>query len=106
MRLVNLGFGNVVVAERVVAVLQPQGSPMKRLKEEARAAAKLVDATRSVVLCDTGHVMLSAVQVETIAARLTAPEGSPEADSEPEPLVTPAVSFERPPAAASPRRGG
>jgi regulator of extracellular matrix RemA (YlzA/DUF370 family) len=88
MKLVNVGFGNVVWADRVVAVVQPQGAPMKRLKEEAGAAGKLVDATqgrrtRSILVCDSDHVILSAVQVETIAARLAAPEGAPEPEEPP-----------------------
>jgi regulator of extracellular matrix RemA (YlzA/DUF370 family) len=88
MKLVNIGFGNVVRADRVVAVVQAQGAPMKRLKEEASAATKLVDATqgrrtRSIIVCDSDHVILSAVQVETIAARLVAPEGAPEPEETP-----------------------
>jgi hypothetical protein len=115
MKLVSIGFGNVVVAARVVAILQPQGAPMKRLKEEAGAAAKLVDATqgrrtRSVIVCDSDHVILSAVQAETVAARLGVPEGAPEPE-EIEPLVTPAadISIAAPLKKAGPgagRKGG
>jgi len=76
-RLVNIGFGNVVLSERVVAVVSPGSAPMKRLKEEARERGKLVDATqgrrtRSIIITDSDHVILSAVQAETITQRFTA----------------------------------
>ena len=108
MRLINLGFGNVVVAGRVVAVVQPQGAPMKRLKEEARAAAKLVDATqgrrtRSIIVTDSEHVILSAVQVETIAARLAAEPGAPEPEDE---LLVTSASGAPLRSTAPSRRGG
>jgi len=78
-RLVNIGFGNVVLSERVVAVVSPGSAPMKRLKEEARERGKLVDATqgrrtRSIIITDSDHVILSAVQAETITQRFTADE--------------------------------
>ncbi len=73
-KLMNLGFGNAVVARRVVAILSPNSAPMKRLREEARQADKLLDATqgrrtRSIIITDTGHVILSAIQTETMAQR-------------------------------------
>lgn len=73
-KLMNLGFGNAVVARRVVAILSPNSAPMKRLREEARQADKLLDATqgrrtRSIIITDTGHVVLSAIQTETMAQR-------------------------------------
>jgi extracellular matrix regulatory protein A len=109
MKLVNLGFGNVVRADRVVAVVQAQGAPMKRLKEEASAATKLVDATqgrrtRSIIVCDSDHVILSAVQVETIAARLAAPEGAPEPEETAILTTESGASLAR--AHGRPRRGG
>ncbi len=75
MRLLNIGYGNVVVASRVVAVIGPSAAPIRRLREEARDRGKLVDATqgrktRSVIVTDSDHVVLSAVQAETIAQRL------------------------------------
>jgi len=78
-RLVNIGFGNVVLSERVVAIVSPGSAPMKRLKEEARERGKLVDATqgrrtRSIIITDSDHVILSAVQAETITQRFTAEE--------------------------------
>jgi regulator of extracellular matrix RemA (YlzA/DUF370 family) len=78
--LLNLGYGNLVVASRVVAVVSPQSAPMKRLREEAANRGKLVDATqgrrtRSIVVTDSDHVILSAINPETIAARLTGEGG-------------------------------
>jgi regulator of extracellular matrix RemA (YlzA/DUF370 family) len=75
VKLVTIGYGNVVVASRVVSVVGPTGAPVKRLREEARKRGKLVDATqgrrtRSVIVTDSDHVILSAVQAETIAERL------------------------------------
>ncbi len=75
IRLINVGYGNVVAAPRVVAVVSPDSAPMKRLKDDAREAGKLIDATqgrrtRSILVCDTDHVILSALSAETIAERL------------------------------------
>ena len=80
MRLLNIGYGNVIVASRVVAVIGPSAAPIRRLREEARERGKLVDATqgrktRSVIVTDSDHVVLSAVQAETIATRLGEQEG-------------------------------
>lgn len=73
-KLVNVGFGNSVVAGRVIAVISPSAAPIKRLRDEARQERKLVDATqgrrtRSVIITDSNHVILSAIQSETIAQR-------------------------------------
>jgi regulator of extracellular matrix RemA (YlzA/DUF370 family) len=73
-KLLNIGFGNSVVARRVVAIVNPASSPMKRLREEAKEAQRLVDATqgrrtRSIIVVDSGHVILSAIQAETMAQR-------------------------------------
>lgn len=75
-KLLHIGFGNSVVAERIVAIVNPSSAPMKRLKEDARENKTLVDATqgrrtRSIIITDTNHVILSAVQAETIAQRFT-----------------------------------
>ncbi len=75
MKLLNIGYGNVVAAQRVVAVIGPAAAPIRRLREIARERGKLVDATqgrktRSVIVTDSDHVVLSAVQVETISLRL------------------------------------
>jgi len=79
LRLLNVGYGNLVVISRVIAVVSPQSSPMRRLREEASNRGKLVDATqgrrtRSILVTDSDHVILSALNPETIAARLV-PEG-------------------------------
>lgn len=73
-KLLNIGFGNFVVARRVVAIVTPASSPMKRLRDEAKESRKLVDATqgrktRCIVITDSGHVILSAMQAETIGTR-------------------------------------
>jgi regulator of extracellular matrix RemA (YlzA/DUF370 family) len=75
VKLLNVGYGNVVVASRVVAVIGPNAAPIRRLREEAKERGKLVDATqgrktRSVIVTDSDHVVLSAIQAETIALRL------------------------------------
>ena len=73
-KLVHIGFGHIAVAERIVAVIDPDSAPVRRLKDEAREAGLLVDATqgrktRSILIMDSRHVILSAIQPETIAAR-------------------------------------
>lgn len=73
-RLLNIGFGNAVVASRVVAIIGPTSSPMRRLREEARQAGRLIDATqgrktRSVIITDSNHCILSSIQAETISQR-------------------------------------
>lgn len=75
VRLVNIGYGNAVVAERVVAIVSPESAPMKRVKEEARKAGRLIDGTqgrrtRSILITDSDHIVLSALQTETVAERL------------------------------------
>jgi hypothetical protein len=72
--LLNIGFGSTVVSERVVAIVSPNSSPMKRLKDEAREDRRLIDATygrrtRSIIILDSNHVVLSAIQAETISQR-------------------------------------
>jgi len=78
--LINIGFGNVVSASRVIAIVTPGSSPMKRLREEAKKRGKLVDATegrrtRSIVITDSDHVILSALQAETITQRFAEGKG-------------------------------
>lgn len=75
--LLNIGFGNTVVAERVVAILSPNSSPMKRVKDEARDDRCLIDVThgrktRAIIIMDSNHVILSAIQAETVASRFEA----------------------------------
>ncbi len=79
MKLVSIGHGNVVVAARIVSVVGPSAAPVRRLREEARQRNKLVDATqgrktRSVIVTDSDHVILSSIQPDTIALRLTESE--------------------------------
>ena len=73
--LVNIGFGNLVSADKVVAVVSPESAPIKRIVQEARDKGVLIDATygrrtRAVLITDSDHVVLSAVQPETVANRL------------------------------------
>lgn len=73
-KLLNIGFGNFVVASRIIAIVNPNSAPMKRLKEEAKEAKHLIDATqgrktRSIIITDSNHVILSAIQAETVAQR-------------------------------------
>lgn len=79
--LVNIGFGNVVAASRVVAIVTPGSAPMKRLREEAKKTGKLLDATegrrtRSIIVTDSNHIILSAIQAETITQRFLEGTGS------------------------------
>jgi extracellular matrix regulatory protein A len=77
MKLINIGFGNIVSANRVVAIVSPESAPIKRIISEARDRGQLVDATygrrtRAVMITDSGHVVLSAIQPETVAHRFVA----------------------------------
>ncbi|MDF1593815.1 MAG: DUF370 domain-containing protein [Desulfobacterales bacterium] len=72
--LLSIGFGSTVVAERVVAIVSPNSAPMKRLKDEAKDEKRLVDAThgrrtRSIIIMDSNHIVLSAIQSDTISQR-------------------------------------
>jgi len=74
-KLLNVGFGNMVMASRVVAIITPSSAPIKRLKEEARESRKLLDVTqgrktRSIIVTDSDHIVLSAVETSTVAHRL------------------------------------
>ncbi|MBE3575320.1 MAG: DUF370 domain-containing protein [Firmicutes bacterium] len=85
IRLVNIGFGNIVAANRIVAIVGPESAPIKRIMQEARDAGRLIDATygrrtRAVVITDSDHVILAAVQPETVAHRLAAQQAGQEAD--------------------------
>lgn len=78
--LLNIGFGNFVVASRVVSIVSPSSSPMRRLREDARQDGRLIDATqgrktRAIIVTDSNHVILSAIQAETIGQRFSAEEG-------------------------------
>jgi regulator of extracellular matrix RemA (YlzA/DUF370 family) len=70
----NIGFGSTAVVERIVAIVSPNSAPMKRLKDEAREDRRLIDAThgrrtRSIIIMDSNHIILSAIQAETISQR-------------------------------------
>ncbi|MGE5371858.1 MAG: extracellular matrix/biofilm regulator RemA [Solirubrobacterales bacterium] len=76
IKLVNIGFGNIVAANRIVAIVSPESAPIKRIIQEAREKGILIDATygrrtRAVIIVDSGHIILSAVQPETVANRLS-----------------------------------
>ncbi|MBU1611237.1 MAG: DUF370 domain-containing protein [Proteobacteria bacterium] len=78
-KLLSIGFGNYVVGDRVVAIVNPSSSPMRRLREDARKEGRLIDATqgrktRALVITDSNHVILSAIQAETVGQRFTAEE--------------------------------
>lgn len=81
--LLNIGYGNFVVSSRIITIVNPTSSPMRRLREEAKADKRLIDATqgrktRSIVVTDSNHVILSAIQAETIGQRFAAKEDDPE----------------------------
>ena len=88
MKFISIGFGNMVNAGRVVTLVSPESSPMKRLIQDARDTGRVIDATcgrrtRSVIITDSDHVILSAIQAETISNRLNG-ESVDSADSEDE----------------------
>ncbi len=81
IRLINIGFGNIVSANRIVAIVSPESAPIKRIISEARDRGTLIDATygrrtRAVIVTDSDHVILSAVQPETVANRLVVKEAA------------------------------
>ena len=84
IKLANIGFGNIVAANRIIAIVSPESAPIKRIIQEAREKGVLVDATygrrtRAVIVTDSDHVILSAVQPETVAHRLSG-KGSTQED--------------------------
>jgi regulator of extracellular matrix RemA (YlzA/DUF370 family) len=81
IKLINIGFGNIVAANRIIAIVSPESSPIKRIIQESREKGMLIDATygrrtRAVIVTDSDHVILSAVQPETVAHRLTSKDNS------------------------------
>ncbi len=87
MKLINIGFGNIVSAERIISIVSPESAPIKRIVQEAKDSKMTIDATygrrtRSVIIMDTGHVILSAVQPETIAARVDADDEDDEEEND------------------------
>ena len=87
MQLINIGFGNMISAERMIAIVSPESAPIKRIVQDAREQGRLIDATygrrtRAVIVMDSDHVILSAVQPETVAARLNDNEEEQAQDEE------------------------
>ena len=85
MKFINIGFGNMVSANRIVAIASPDSAPIKRLVQDAKEENRVIDAscgrrTRAVIVTDSDHVILSAIQTETIANRLTTGEVGDDAD--------------------------
>lgn len=83
MQLINIGFGNIVSADRIISIISPESAPIKRIIQEAKDTKMAIDATygrrtRSVIVMDSGHVILSAVQPETIANRAESLEDNEE----------------------------
>lgn len=79
MKLLNIGFGNLVLAEKIIAIVSPDSAPVKRIIQESKDRSMCIDATygrrtRSVIIMDSDHVVLSAIQPETIAGRVDEPE--------------------------------
>lgn len=75
MKLINIGYGNMVSTSRVVAVVSPESAPIKRMIQDARDGGNLIDATygrrtRAVIIADSGHIILSAIQPETVSNRI------------------------------------
>lgn len=87
MKLINIGFGNLVSAGRLVAIVSPESAPIKRIVQDARESGRLIDATygrrtRAVLITDSDHVILSAIQPETVANRMTDPAQDEELEEE------------------------
>ena len=87
MKLINIGFGNMVCANRLVAIVSPESAPIKRIIQDARESGSLIDATygrrtRAVLITDSDHIILSAVQPETVANRIVDEEDEEEEDEE------------------------
>ncbi len=85
MQLINVGFGNIIVANRIIAIISPESAPVKRIIQEAKDQGRAIDATcgrktRAVIIMDSDHMVLSAIQPETIAGRFE--EENAQKDSE------------------------
>ncbi|AOY77376.1 extracellular matrix/biofilm regulator RemA [Clostridium formicaceticum] len=86
IKLINIGFGNIVSASRIVAIVSPESAPIKRIIQEARDRGMLIDATygrrtRAVIVTDSDHIILSAVQPETVAHRLSAKDSNKDTEA-------------------------
>ena len=87
MKFISIGYGNIVAADRVVALVSPDSAPIKRLVQDDREEGRVIDVscgrrTRAVIITDSDHVILSAVQAETIANRLDSEGSTEESDGE------------------------
>lgn len=87
MKLINIGFGNTVNADRTVAIVSPESAPIKRIIQEARDRGMLIDAsygrkTRSVIIADSGHIILSSAKPSSVAGRAADDDTSEEADED------------------------
>ena len=85
MKLINVGFGNIIAGDRVVAIVSPDSAPIKRIIQESKEKGLLIDATcgrrtRAVIITDSDHVILSAIQTETIAGRAEPKDEDPRED--------------------------
>ena len=83
MQLINIGFGNIISANKLVAIVSPESAPIKRLMQEAKEKGNIVDATcgrktRAVIIMDSGHIILSSLITETLAARINGSGGNDE----------------------------
>lgn len=81
IKLINIGFGNIVLANRIISIVSPESAPIKRIIQEARDKGRLVDATygrrtRAVIITDSEHIILSSIQPETMANRIVAKENN------------------------------
>lgn len=89
MKFINIGFGNMVASERIVALVSPDSAPVKRLVQDAKDSGRTIDVscgrrTRSVIITDSEHVILSAIQTETIANRILGGNDADESEDEEE----------------------
>lgn len=87
IKLINIGFGNIVLANRIIAIISPESAPVKRLMQEARDNGMLIDATygrrtRAVIVTDSDHVILSSIQPETVANRIVAKDNTEDNEDE------------------------
>ncbi len=83
IQLINIGFGNIINAHRVIAMVTPESAPIKRMINDARDRGELIDATygrrtRAVIIMDSGHIVLSSIQPETVSHRLSSSKGQRE----------------------------
>ncbi len=90
MKLINIGFGNMISAGRLIAIVSPESAPIKRMVQEARDRGVLIDATygrrtRAVLIMDSDHIVLSALQPETVAGRLGGRDAEPAEEEKEEP---------------------